>query len=68
MALGPGKYDKLCTHVREQAKADAAIVIVLNGNLGDGFSMQTERLEALVALPDILRDTARQIEESYRRM
>jgi hypothetical protein len=31
--IGPGKYDHLATHVREASKAEAVIVIVLNGGL-----------------------------------
>lgn len=38
MALGPGKYDDLCTYVREKAKAEGAIVIVYGGERGQGFS------------------------------
>ena len=40
MALGPGKYDDLCTYVRKQAEADGAMVVVMNGNRGSGFSTQ----------------------------
>lgn len=41
MPHGPGKYDELCSYVREQTGAEAAIVIVFGGRLGDGFSMQS---------------------------
>ncbi len=40
MTVGPGKYDDLCTYVREQANAEAVILIVLGGNKGSGFSCQ----------------------------
>ena len=40
MARGPGKYDALATMVREQADADCVVVIVINGRLGSGFSIQ----------------------------
>ena len=40
MPIGPGKYDQLCTHVREIANARAAIIIVLDGEAGSGFSVQ----------------------------
>jgi hypothetical protein len=60
MALGPGKYDDLCTHVREKAKAQAAIVIVLNGERGSGFSMQAGLNETL-GLPELLESIAAQI-------
>lgn len=40
MPTGPGKYDDLCTLVREGAQAQGAVVIVLNGNRGSGFAVQ----------------------------
>lgn len=40
MPIGPGKYDDLCTHVREKAKAEGAAVIIFNGSEGSGFSVQ----------------------------
>lgn len=39
--LGPGKYDDLCTTVRTMASAKLAAVIVLGGDKGNGFSVQT---------------------------
>jgi hypothetical protein len=61
MALGPGKYDHLATHVREQAKARGVILLVVDGEHGMGFSVQTD-LEVLVELPGILRRLADKIE------
>jgi hypothetical protein len=63
MALGPGKYDDLCTEVREKAQARGVIVIVFDGNKGSGFSCQTDLL-VMKQLPDILEDMARQIRNS----
>lgn len=63
MALGPGKYDHLCTLVREQAKAEGAIVIVIAGEHGNGFSCQADAENTLL-LPFYLEDLARQIRES----
>jgi len=57
MALGPGRYDDLCTYVRDQAKADGAIVIVLGGHKGSGFSMQGD-LALMRRLPDMLEKLA----------
>lgn len=59
---GAGKYDELATYVRENARAKAVLVLVLEGDKGDGFSLQ-----AIAALPPalivaILRDIAREIE------
>jgi hypothetical protein len=61
MALGPGKYDDLCTHVRETAKAEGALVIVVNGSNGSGFSCQAG-LVTTAKLPTMLRIIADQIE------
>lgn len=63
MALGPGKFDDLCTLVREQANADGAIVIVIGGPSGDGFSCQAD-IETTLRLPDMLENIAQQIRES----
>jgi hypothetical protein len=65
MALGPGKYDNLCSLVRRKAMARCALVIVLNGNKGDGFScqMQTESpLEYTRTLIVVLRSVLEQLE------
>jgi hypothetical protein len=60
MALGPGKYDSLCTYVREQARARGAIVIVIDGKHGFGFSCQTDIL-TLTELPEMLENIAEQL-------
>ena len=65
MALGPGKYDDLCTYVREQAKAEAAIVVVIGGAKGGGFSVQAP-LEIQLGLPALLRKLAQDIEQTLR--
>lgn len=61
MPIGAGKYDDLCTYVRENSDADGAIVIVLNGKLGNGFSVQAIA-EITATLPVLLRSMAEQIE------
>lgn len=38
--LGPGKYDDACTAARTMTNAEVALVIILNGDKGSGFSMQ----------------------------
>ena len=62
MAIGPGRYDDLCTQVRETAQAKGAIVIVLDGHLGSGFSVQAD-LASTRNLPNILETIARQMRE-----
>ena len=65
MPVGPGKYDDVCTLVREKYHADGAIVCVLAGDLGSGFSVQAP-LDIQLRLPEILREIANGIEESAK--
>lgn len=66
MAIGPGRYDDVCTMVREQTNAVAAIVIVVEGDKGNGFSVQT--LDPIVndVLPTMLEEIARGIRAAQR--
>jgi hypothetical protein len=67
VTTGPGKYDALATYVRESTGAATAIVMVIEGNQGSGFSVQTsEPLSALTALPTLLRRMADDIEQDLR--
>lgn len=59
--IGPGKYDDLCTEVRDKAAATGAIVIVFEGRHGYGFSAQLNAVQLRV-VPSILRELATQIE------
>jgi hypothetical protein len=63
MAIGPGKYDELCTYVREESKADCAVVMIVNGEKGSGFSVQS-LFPASTTLPAMLRKIADDIEQS----
>jgi hypothetical protein len=65
MASGPGKYGDLCAHVREKAEARAAIVIIIGGNKGNGFSCQTDA-ETSLDLPEILERMAAQLRRDTR--
>ena len=69
MPIGPGKYDKICTLVREHAQADLAVVIVIGGKHGPGFSVQStlDGVGALARLPEMLRSMADDIEKGYPR-
>ena len=64
MALGPGKYDDLCSYVATQVgiteTGGGVILIVTGGNKGPGFSVQAD-LATTLALPDILEITAKMI-------
>lgn len=61
MALGPGKYDDICTVVREETNADLAIVIVMGGKLGNGFSCQTHDPSLMGEVAAMLEQIAKQI-------
>lgn len=59
--MGPGKYDDLCTQVRTQAKARGAMVIILEGDKGSGFSVQLDAT-LMVGFPEVLRKVADEID------
>jgi len=65
MALGPGKYDPLCTQAREAAKAAGVILVIFDGEHGSGFSVQSVSLELTALLPGMLRRFATEIEDSF---
>jgi hypothetical protein len=64
MATGPGKYDDLCTYVREQT-GGSVILIVVDGNRGAGFSCQAD-LKAALILPDMLEHVAASIRRDMK--
>ena len=61
MAQGPGKYDDLCTYVRENTEARAVVVIVLGGNNGSGFSVQAHG-DVVLEVAQLLRSVADQMD------
>jgi len=63
MALGPGKYDPECTRLMLSEHADGVLVIVIGGKRGGGFACQAMP-ELTMALPQILRNIADEIERS----
>lgn len=65
MPLGPGKYDDLCTEARVKADAKAALLIIVGGRKGSGFSAQMPP-EALYSVPKMLREVAQQIEDATK--
>ena len=62
MPLGGGKYDDLVEHVYAQTKAKAALVIIVGGDKGAGFSVKGD-LQELLTLPHLLRIVADGIEQ-----
>lgn len=63
MAFGPGKYDHLCTQVREAANARGVILVVFGGAQGPGMSAQLEA-EDVPKIVSILRQVADDIEKA----
>lgn len=59
--IGPGKYDDLCTQTREAAEAMGAMIFILGGKHGDGFSAQLP-ITAYPDVPLVLRRLADEIE------
>lgn len=64
MPLGPGKYDDLCTHVRNASEAKVAIVAVVSGNRGTGFSMQAHASVNPLEVAKLLETMAANIRQS----
>ncbi len=60
MAVGPGKYDDLCTYVRITSRARGALLILIDGADGTGFSCQADP-SITMSLPEILEEVAAQI-------
>jgi len=66
MPIGPGKYDAVCTQVREQTKAQAVALMVLQGEHGSGFSNQCP-LELMGNMAGLCDVVARQIRKEFPR-
>lgn len=64
--IGPGKYDKLCTLVRQRARAVGAVVFIVGGEHGSGFSAQLPPSE-YATFAKALRDVADEIERDVRK-
>ena len=60
MPLGPGRYDDVCTEIRERFHAVGVILIVIQGDRGEGFEAQLP-LELLLKTPDTLEAIAAQM-------
>jgi len=65
--IGPGRYDDLCTYVREKSGAPGAIVMVFGEAGRSGFSCHASD-DILFDLPAILRSMADQIESDLPRL
>lgn len=65
MPIGAGVYDKECTAARVATGAKGTVLLVLNGNKGSGFSVQTNCLTMALQLPDQLESIAAEIRRSH---
>ena len=63
MPSGPGKYDDLCTKIREEAGATGVILLIGDGKLGSGFSVHGDAF-FIASVPAMLREIAGEIERS----
>ncbi len=62
MPAGPGKFDLLCTYVREKAGAEGAAIVVIDTDATNaGFSVQCPRA-LYKALASVFRHVATEIE------
>ncbi len=61
MPVGPGKYDDICTKIREQVNADGVILIIANGDRGNGISIQCSSASLILSLANMLEEAAKQI-------
>ena len=66
MPFGPGKYGDALTMARKLCGASAAILIVFDGELGRGFSVQAPA-GVLIDIPKMLRNTADSIEADLKK-
>lgn len=66
MATGPGSYDDAVTHIREKHKASTVIVIVMGGDRGEGFDIQSIDPQMPLKIPHLLRGMAAMIEEQQQ--
>ena len=64
MAEGAGRYDDLCVEVMRITNADCAIVLVVNGNHGNGCSVNFLDHDVIFRLPAILEEIASQIRQN----
>ena len=60
---GPGKYDEACTVARLSTGAGGIVLMVVDGNQGNGFSVQGQP-ELVFRLPELLEQMAQDIRAS----
>jgi len=63
-----GKYWKACNILREELKADAVFLIVVNGSKGSGASFECalNKMELAHTFPEVLRQAAKGFEKDLQ--
>ena len=64
--IGPGKYDDVCTEIRERFHAKGVILIIDGGDRGHGFSAQLDIAKTFL-IPKALRKIADDMETDFIR-
>lgn len=64
---GPGKYGAECAAALRDTDAVACILIVIEGDRGTGFAVQTKEPELLRVLPTMLEKMAADIRADAQR-
>ncbi len=67
MAIGPGKYDDLCTELREKSGSIGVAIIVWDGKKGPGFSVEGP-VEFHIMLPGTLEFMAKTIRDDFKEL
>ena len=62
----PGKYDYLCVDALEKTNAECAVLMIFNGQRGNGFSVNSRSMDIVYTLPERLRYMADQIENDLK--
>jgi len=60
---GHGPYDALSIRVMNKNRADGAMIFVLGGKDGSGYSITTAKLQTIHQLPALLREAASDLEK-----
>lgn len=64
---GPGKYGPECEAMLRDTGAVACILIVIEGDRGTGFAVQTKEPELLRVLPTMLESMAAELRADAQR-
>lgn len=63
MAMGPGKYDEAASVAFKSTKSESLVLIVIDGDKGNGFEVNSTDPMFQLQLPELLRHVADKIDE-----